>query len=216
MKELENAKQEMEAQFNSQKTVYEKEIKALGTTLEKQKSALEDINRKQQKFEQEKELLIREIETNKRIKSLQQENKTELNISPYKSNFLQEIEKILNETTAGAEIALTLKSSNQAMKAGGVSLYELQLLVREASERCRELGLNYVRKIIFNLTSNEQNCLKTDYLLLLFSGILSATNSKGQNSRISCTSSRPRPASRSVLETDEIPRLGTPIARPRR
>jgi kinesin family protein 14 len=143
MKELENAKREVEMQLHSQKSAYEDEIKQLGSNLEEQKSALEEMNRKKKELEREKELLASEIETNNKIRRLEIED-SEISISPYKSNFLQELEEILNETTADAQIALTVKTSIDAMKTGGVSLHEIQLLVREATERCREVGVNYV------------------------------------------------------------------------
>ena len=147
MKELENAKREVEMQLDSQKSVYECEIKQLGSNLEQHKMALEEMNRKKKELEREKELLASEIETNNKIRRLEIED-SGINITPYKSNFLQELEELLNETTAGIETALSVKTSIDAMKTGGVSLHEIQLLVREATETCREVGVNYV-SIIF-------------------------------------------------------------------
>ncbi|XP_011493839.1 PREDICTED: kinesin-like protein KIF14 [Ceratosolen solmsi marchali] len=142
MKELENAKREVEMQLDFQKSAYEDEIKQLGCSLEEQKSALEEMNRKKKELEREKELLASEIETNNKIRRLEIED-SEISISTYKSNFLQELEEILNETTADVQTALTVKTSIDAMKTGGVSLHEIQLLVREATGRCREVGVNY-------------------------------------------------------------------------
>ncbi|KAF7384613.1 hypothetical protein HZH68_014225 [Vespula germanica] len=142
IKELENAKREVELQLGSQKSTYERKIEVLGSTLEEQKLALEEINRRKQELELEKEILASEIETNNRIRKIQQVE-TKPNVSPYKSNFLQELESILNETTADFESALKIKTSAETIKAGGISLHEMQILVREATERCREVGINY-------------------------------------------------------------------------
>lgn len=144
IKELENAKREVELQLGSQKSTYERKIEVLGSTLEEQKLALEEINRRKQELELEKEILASEIETNNRIRKIQQVD-AKPNVSPYKSNFLQELESILNETTADFESALKIKTSAETIKAGGISLHEMQILVREATERCREVGINYVR-----------------------------------------------------------------------
>lgn len=143
MKELENAKREVEMQLDSQKSAYETEIQQLGSNLEEHKLALEEMNRKKKELELEKELLASEIETNNKLRRIEIED-SGISISPYKSNFLQELEEILNGTTADAETALTVKTSIDAMKTGGVSLHEIQLLVREATERCRDVGVNYV------------------------------------------------------------------------
>ncbi|XP_014613284.1 PREDICTED: kinesin-like protein KIF14 [Polistes canadensis] len=142
IKELENAKREVELQLGSQKFTYEHKIEVLGSTLEEQKLALEEINRRKQELELEKEMLANEIKINNRIKEIQQvESKS--NVSPYKSNFLQDLECILNETTADFESALKIKCSAETIKAGGISLHEMQIFVREATERCREVGINY-------------------------------------------------------------------------
>lgn len=143
IKELENAKREVEMQMDSQKSAYECEIKQLDSNLQKHKLALEEMNRKRKELEHEKELLASEIETNNKIRRLEIED-SGISISPYKTNFLQELEEILNEKTAEVETALSVKTSLDAMKTGGVSLHEIQLLVREATERCREVGVNYV------------------------------------------------------------------------
>ncbi|XP_058804738.1 kinesin-like protein KIF14 isoform X2 [Phymastichus coffea] len=142
MKELENAKKEVEMQLDSQKSTYESKIKQLDYNLEKHKLALEETNRKKKELERENELLASEIETNNKIRSLEVEG-SGINIAPYKSNFLKELEEILNETTADVETALSVQTSIEAMKVGGVSLHEIQLLVREATERCRDVGVNY-------------------------------------------------------------------------
>lgn len=153
MKELENAKQEVEMQLESQKSAYESEIKQLGSNLEQQKLALEEANKIKKELEREKELLAFEIEANNKIKKLEIDD-SQLNVSPYKSNFIQELEELLNETTADAETALTVKTSIDAMKTGGVSLHEIQLLVREATERCRDVGVNYVSFFFFFYNNN--------------------------------------------------------------
>ncbi|XP_015184259.1 PREDICTED: kinesin-like protein KIF14 [Polistes dominula] len=142
IKELENAKREVELQLGSQKSTYEHKIEVLGSTLEEQKLALEEINRRKQELELEKEMLANEIEINNKIREIQQVE-SQSNVSPYKSNFLQDLECILNETTADFESALKMKCSADTIKAGGISLHEMQILVREATERCREVGINY-------------------------------------------------------------------------
>lgn len=148
IKELENAKQEVEFQLGSQKSTYEQKIEVLGSTLEEQKHALEQINQRKKELELEKELLITEVETNNKIKKMQVEQ-NHIKISPYKSNFLQELEDILNEKTADIKSALSaMKASKEAMVAGGISLHEMQILVKEATQRCKEVGFNYVGYLI--------------------------------------------------------------------
>ncbi|XP_017882196.1 kinesin-like protein KIF14 [Ceratina calcarata] len=142
IKELENAKREVEMQLGTQKMSYERKIEILGSTVEEQKLALEEINQKKKELELEKQLLENEVETNNRLKQIQLDQRRG-NVAPYKSNFLQELESILNEKTADAEFALKMKASSEAITDGGITLHEMQLLVKEATERCREVGLNY-------------------------------------------------------------------------
>lgn len=143
IKELEDAKREVELQLCSQKSNYENKIQYLSSTVEKQKEALEKINRRKEELELEKELLATEVETNNKIKKLElEENKAML--SPYKSNFLEELVKILNDTTANAENVLKTKISVGPITAGGIRLHEMQVLVKEATQRCKEGGFNYV------------------------------------------------------------------------
>lgn len=137
---MENAKHEVELQLGSQKSNYEQEIQQLGATLEQQKLALEEMNLKKVELEME-------VESNKRIRKIQSEHFA--SVSPYKSNFLEDVASVLNETTSDVETALKMKLSNKAMNVGGISLHEMQLLVREATARCRELGINYVSYMIF-------------------------------------------------------------------
>ncbi|XP_033343227.1 kinesin-like protein KIF14 isoform X2 [Bombus vosnesenskii] len=142
IKELENAKREVEMQLGSQKLSYERKIEILGSTVQEQKLALEQIHQKKKELELEKELLENEVETNNRLKQIQIDQK-KVSVAPYKSNFLQELESILNERAADAEFALKMKASAEAISDGGISLHEMQILVKEATERCREVGLNY-------------------------------------------------------------------------
>ncbi|XP_076247461.1 kinesin family member nebbish [Calliopsis andreniformis] len=142
IKELENAKREVEVQLGSQKLSYERKIEVLGSTVEEQKLALTQINKRKKELELEKELLVNEVEINNRLRQIQLEQEG-VTVVPYKSNFLQELESILNEKTADAEFALKMTASKEAINEGGISLHEMQILVREATERCREVGLNY-------------------------------------------------------------------------
>ncbi|OAD61345.1 Kinesin-like protein KIF14 [Eufriesea mexicana] len=142
IKELENAKREVEMQLGSQKLSYERKIEILGSTVEEQKLALEQIHQKKKELEIQKELLENEVETNNRLKQMQLDQK-KVNVIPYQSNFLQELESILNERTANAEFALKMKASVDAISDGGISLHEMQILVKEATERCKEIGINY-------------------------------------------------------------------------
>ncbi|XP_015510828.1 kinesin-like protein KIF14 isoform X1 [Neodiprion lecontei] len=143
IKELENAKREVEMQLGSQKSTYEEQLQMLGSSLEQQKKALAEVNRRKHELELEKELLASEVETNNRIRQIQSEEE-KFNISPYRSNFLQELEDILNETTADVEMALNMNIDSEETNSRTVSLREMQLLVKEASERCREVGINYI------------------------------------------------------------------------
>lgn len=130
-------------QLGSQKLSYERKIEILGSTVQEQKVALEQIHQRKKELELEKELLENEVEANNRLKQIQLDQKR-VNVTPYKSNFLQELESILNERTADAEFALKMKASVEAISDGGISLHETQILVREATERCKEVGINYV------------------------------------------------------------------------
>ncbi|XP_015113869.1 kinesin-like protein KIF14 isoform X2 [Diachasma alloeum] len=140
IKELENAKRDIEFQLGSQKVNYEREIKCLGSTLEHQKQALAEVTKRKRELEIEKEMLTHQIERNTRQRISPEETPR---VSPYRSNFLDELEKVLTETTNDAEAALTNDTSRDSMRSGGITLHEMQLLVREAKERCREIGLNY-------------------------------------------------------------------------
>ncbi|XP_034948137.1 kinesin-like protein KIF14 isoform X1 [Chelonus insularis] len=138
--ELENAKKEVEIQLTSQKSVYENEIKLLGVSLEQHKAALREINQKKRELEIEKEILTYQIEKNDK----QDVNCCEtISISPYESNFLEELKKLLTETTNDVETALVVEASNEAIVSAGITMHEMQLLVKEATERCREIGINY-------------------------------------------------------------------------
>ncbi|RLU15621.1 hypothetical protein DMN91_011374 [Ooceraea biroi] len=142
MKELESARREAELQLSSQKSTYERKIEVLGSTVEEQKYALEQINRRRQELELEKELLATEVETNNKIKKIQSEENY-AKLTPYKSNFLQELENILNEKTADVESALKSKLTEKTITTGGISLHEMQILVKEATQRCKEAGFHY-------------------------------------------------------------------------
>ncbi|XP_076281129.1 kinesin family member nebbish isoform X2 [Lasioglossum baleicum] len=142
IKELENAKHEVEMQLGSQKQSYERKIEMLGSTVEEQKQALEQIHQKKKELELEKEKLVNEVEISNRLKQMQCEQK-KVTVSPYQSNFLEELENILSEQAADAEYALKMKASTDAIHDGGITLHEMQLFVREATERCKEVGLNY-------------------------------------------------------------------------
>ncbi|XP_011304411.1 kinesin-like protein KIF14 [Fopius arisanus] len=129
IKELENAKREIELQLGSQKLNYEMEIKSLGSTLEQQKKALVEVTRMKRELEIEKEMLTREIERNSSEKMPDASR-----VSPYRSNFLDELEKVLTETSHHPQEHDTRDR---------ITLHEMQLLVREAKERSRDIGLNY-------------------------------------------------------------------------
>lgn len=137
-------------QLGLQKSTYEQKIEVLGSTLEEQKDALEQINRRKKELELEKELLVTEVETQNKIKRIQVEQ-SHAKLSPYKSNFLQELDSILNEKAADIESALAMKLSKEAINAGGVSLHEMQILVKEATHRCKEVGFDYVSNVIDKL-----------------------------------------------------------------
>ncbi|KYM98142.1 PREDICTED: kinesin-like protein KIF14 [Cyphomyrmex costatus] len=142
IKELENAKREVEQQLGSQKSTYEREIEVLGSTLKEKNQALEQINRRKKELELEKELLVKEVEVNNKMKKIRlKQNHAKL--SPYKSNFLQELEGILNEKTADIENVLKTKLNGETITAGGISLHEMQILVKEATQRCQEAGYLY-------------------------------------------------------------------------
>lgn len=158
IKELENAKREVELQLGSQKSTYERKIEVLGSTLKEQNQALEQINRRKKELELEKELLVKEVEVNNRIKKIRLEQ-SETKLSPYKSNFLQELESILNEKTANIENVLKTKLNGETITAGGISLHEMQILVKEATQRCQEAGYHYVS--VYFIIIIYTNCLES-------------------------------------------------------
>jgi len=133
----------VELQLSSQKSTSEREIEVLRSTVEEQKHALEQINRKKKELELEKELLTVEVETNNKIKKMQLEE-DQAKLIPYKSNFLQELENILNEKTADVENALKSEFTEKMITGDGISLHEMQILVKEATQRCKEAGFDYV------------------------------------------------------------------------
>ncbi|XP_071633102.1 uncharacterized protein Neb isoform X2 [Temnothorax longispinosus] len=142
IKELENAKREVELQLGSQKSKYEQKIKFLDTTLKEQQHTLEQIDHRKKELELERELLSKEVEINNKIKKMQLEQ-SHARLTPYKSNFLQELESILNEKAADIENALKTKLNGETITAGGISLHEMQILVKEATQRCKEAGFDF-------------------------------------------------------------------------
>ncbi|XP_011882552.1 PREDICTED: kinesin-like protein KIF14 isoform X1 [Vollenhovia emeryi] len=142
IKELESAKREVELQLGSQKSQYEQKIKFLDITLKEQQHTLEQIDHRKKELELEKELLCKEVEANNKIKKMQLEQ-SHAKLTPYKTNFLQELESILNEKAADIENALKMKLNGDTITAGGVSLHEMQILVKEATQRCKEAGYDF-------------------------------------------------------------------------
>ncbi|KAL0121744.1 hypothetical protein PUN28_006901 [Cardiocondyla obscurior] len=140
IRELENAKREVEFQLGSQKSKYEQKIQFLDTTVKEQQHTLKQIDHRKKELELEKELLSKEVEMNNKIKKMQLEQ-SHARLTPYKSNFLQELESILNEKAADIENAL--KTNGEMITAGGISLHEMQILVKEATQRCKEAGCDY-------------------------------------------------------------------------
>lgn len=119
--------------------------------MKEQQHTLEQINHRKKELELEKELLCKEVETNNKIKKMELE-KSHAKLTPYRSNFLQELESILNEKAADIENALKMKINGETIIAGGVGLHEMQILVKEATQRCKEAGYDYVSylTIIYN------------------------------------------------------------------
>lgn len=133
-------------QLGSQKSKYEQKIKFLDSTLKEQQHTLEQIDHRKKELELEKELLSKEVEINNKIKKMQLEQ-SQSRLTPYKSNFLQELENILNEKTADIENALKMKNG-ETITAGGISLHEMHILVKEATQRCKEAGYDFVSYFI--------------------------------------------------------------------
>lgn len=138
-------------QLGSQKSKYEQKIKFLDTTLKEQQHTLEQIDHRKKELELERELLSKEVEINNKIKKMQLEQ-SHTKLTPYKTNFLQELESILNEKAADIENALKTKLNGEAITAGGISLHEMQILVKEATQRCKEAGYDFVSFFSKNYT----------------------------------------------------------------
>lgn len=115
--------------------------------MKEQQHTLEEINHRKKELELEKELLYKEVEINNKIKKMELEE-SHAKLTPYRSNFLQELESILNEKAADIENALKTKINGETITAGGISLHEMQILVKEATQRCKEAGYDYVSYLI--------------------------------------------------------------------
>lgn len=140
-------------QLGSQKSKYEQKIKFLDTTLKEQQHTLEQINHRKKELELEKELLSKEVEINNKIKKMELEQ-SHARLTPYRSNFLQELESILNEKAADIENALKTKLNGESITAGGVSLHEMQILVKEATQRCKEAEYDFVSYFVTIIYKN--------------------------------------------------------------
>ena len=147
MRELEEAKREAESRLMSQRSDYEKQLQQLGQTLEQHKDALFNERREKQQLEVQKCAL--EAEVNRQLRGTRPTSPVPVEVTPHRSKFIEELEALLNSSMHALENDTTSTSPrtstsfNERYPYSSTSLHEMQMQVREASERCKELGIPY-------------------------------------------------------------------------
>ncbi|GLH01289.1 Kinesin-like protein unc-104 [Gryllus bimaculatus] len=139
LKELEETRKEAEMQLGSQRFQFEQQLQQLGTTLEMHKDALSEISRKKEELEIEKHILEAEVESHK-LRRASTVLEDSFVIAPYKTNFLQEVEDILNGTLCETETVLR-SNPNEVSKV--INLHDMQVMIQEAKQLSKELGIPY-------------------------------------------------------------------------
>jgi kinesin family protein 14 len=138
IQQIEEAKKEAEREMGFQQMNYEQQLKQMGITLEEQRCALADVQSKKDELERKKKML----ETVVQKRNTLQETAIDFIVTPYNSNFLQEVEAALNETVL--ESGSTLKQGTRLCNSCGcIGLHELTVAVQEANQHCKELGINF-------------------------------------------------------------------------
>ncbi|XP_034236612.1 kinesin-like protein KIF14 isoform X3 [Thrips palmi] len=147
MKELEEAKREAEARLMIQRSDYEKQLQQLGQTLEQHKDAL--FNERKEKHQLEVQKTALEAEMNRQLSSTRPASPPAVEVTLHRSRFIEELEALLNtsmnalENDTNCTSPGTSMSFNDRYPYSSTSLHEMQMQVREASQRCKELGIPY-------------------------------------------------------------------------
>ncbi|XP_068083317.1 kinesin-like protein KIF14 isoform X2 [Anabrus simplex] len=141
LKELEQTREEAEKQLGTQRLLYEQQLKHLGSALDQQKDELNEIQKKKEELELQKQVLEAEVESHKTWRNCGQFHDSSFNISPYQSNFLKEIEDALNETICETENIL--RTSPMTPECCSIGLHDMKVMVQEANQRCKELCIDY-------------------------------------------------------------------------
>ncbi|KAK3927471.1 Kinesin-like protein KIF14 [Frankliniella fusca] len=147
MKELEEAKREAEARLMIQRSDYEKQLHQLGQTLEQHRDALFNERKEKQQLEVQKTAL--EAEMNRQLNSVISSSPPPIEVAPHRSRFIEDLEALLNSSMHALENDTmctspgTSMSFNERYPYSSTSLHEMQMQVREASQRCKELGIPF-------------------------------------------------------------------------
>ncbi|XP_052123487.1 kinesin-like protein KIF14 isoform X3 [Frankliniella occidentalis] len=147
MKELEEAKREAESRLMMQRSDYEQQLHQLGQTLEQQRDALFNERKEKQQLEVQKTAL--EAEMNRQLNSVRSASPPPVEVTPHRSRFIEDLEALLNSSMHALENDTTCTSPGTSMSFNerypysSTSLHEMQMQVREASQRCKELGIPF-------------------------------------------------------------------------
>lgn len=141
--ELEEAKnraiiqlEEAEKKLGFQRTKYEMQIQELGKSLQEQIEALAEVQKEKEK------LSIKNSALEEKAKSTEKkilnhsilDCSVDISVTPYRSNLLEEVMKVLNESTDDPEFLTPTDS---------FSLHDIKIMCLEAEERCKEAGINF-------------------------------------------------------------------------
>ncbi|KAK6618956.1 hypothetical protein RUM44_003337 [Polyplax serrata] len=141
--ELEESKQmaiskleaEMESMLGAQKFDYERQINEMLSIVEMQTNALAEERKQKHFLQMERNVLQERVNNHDSCrKNMNDGQRIAKKCSPYKSTFLQDLKVILEDTT----LDFVSDENSEA-----ISLHEMQVLVKEATQRCREYDINY-------------------------------------------------------------------------
>ncbi|XP_049787107.1 kinesin-like protein KIF14 [Schistocerca cancellata] len=141
--ELEEAKkraliqlEEAEKKLSSQRSTYEMQIQELGKSLQEHIEALAEVQKEKDN------LSIKNCVLEEKAKSVERnitnhsilDCSVDIPVTPYRSNLVEEVMKVLNESTDDPEFLMPTDS---------FSLHDIKIMCLEAEERCKETGINF-------------------------------------------------------------------------
>ncbi|XP_049816709.1 chromosome-associated kinesin KIF4A isoform X2 [Schistocerca nitens] len=141
--ELEEAKkraliqlEEAEKKLSSQRSTYEMQIQELGKSLQEHIEALAEVQKEKDN------LSIKNCVLEEKAKSVERnitnhsilDCSVDIPVMPYRSNLVEEVMKVLNESTDDPEFLMPTDS---------FSLHDIKIMCLEAEERCKETGINF-------------------------------------------------------------------------